>query len=282
MYRSFFSFFVFIFISILTFLISKYSINYIKSIDPVMIEIKKNSFLYESSFVNAYINDEIIIPGISGKVIDFDSSFKLMKNYGGYNSNLLIYSDVSPKITISNIYDKYIVSGNKNKKEVSFVFKVEDTNYLEEIVLILNKNNIIGTFFVSDYVVYERFDILKFLYLNNQNIESLGSNSSYDLLKIDKFNYLLKSYFNKSINYCYSDSYNKEVLDICAKKKLHTIIPSLIIDKYPFHNIKYNLSNGLIINFNNRELLLNELNYIISYVKQMGYKIVSLEKLLEE
>lgn len=282
MYRCFFSFFIFCLISIITFLITTFSIEYIKFLDPIMIKIKSNKDNFESGFVNAYIDDDNIIPGISGSVVNLDESFKIMKKYGSYNEKLLVFSKVNPELSVSNIFDKYIRKGNGMKKEVSFIFTVIDTNYLEEIVFILNENNVIGTFFIDENVFLNSFDILKFLYFNNQNIEYMGSNMIYTKTNLLNFSFLLKNYFNIKNRYCYTSSYNKSILDVCSQNGFHTIFPSINIDNYPYHYLKDSLSNGLIISFNNRELLLDELNYIIAFIRQKGYEIVSLEKLLEE
>lgn len=282
MYRCFFSFFIFCLISIITFFITTFSTEYIKSLDPIMIKIKSNKDNYESEFVNAYIDDTSIVPGVSGSVINLDESFKIMKKYGSYNEKLLVFSKVNPELSVSNIFDKYIRKGNSSKKEVSFIFTVIDTNYLEEIVFILNENNVIGTFFIDENVFLNSFDILKFLYFNNQNIEYMGNNGIYTKANLLNFSFILKNYFNIMNRYCYVSSYNKSTLDVCSQDELHTIFPSINIDNYPYHYLKDSLSNGLIISFNNRELLLDELNYIIAFVRQKGYEIVSLEKLLEE
>ena len=280
MFRSIFYIFIFLLLSSISFYLSMISISYIKELDPIMKEIKNNTSVYEVSSKDAFIDDLIIVPGVKGKIIDVDSSYKVMKNYGAFEDDLLIYDYTLPKLSISNIYGKYVISGNSNKKEVSLVFKIESTNYLEEIISILKTNDVIGTFFIDEYLIYESIDIIDLLYLNNQNIELLSD--EYSLINIEKINYYLNKYINKKISYCYVDSFNKSVLSICSFKKLHTIIPSINTSNYPYYDIKNKLSNGSIIKLNNNIRVVEELNYIIKYIRQKDYEIVSLKKLLSE
>lgn len=280
MFRSIFYVFIFLLLSSISFYLLMISISYIKELDPIMKEIKENTSIYEVSSKDAFIDDLIVIPGVKGKIIDIDSSYKVMKSYGAFKDELLIYDYTLPKISISNIYDKYIISGNTNKKEVSLVFKVESTDYLEEIISILNTNDVVGTFFIDEYIFYESIDVIDLLYLNNQNIELLSNN--YNLINIEKINYFLNNYINKRISYCYIDYFNKDILSTCSFMKLHTIIPGINTSNYPYYDIKNKLSNGSIIKLNNNIRVIEELNYIIKYIRQKDYEIVSLKKLLSE
>lgn len=280
--EKFFSFFMFLFLSLLSFFLTNFSINGIKSLDPIMIKIKEEKDGYEVEAVNAFYDDIKISPGIDGIKVDIDKSYQLMKKYGSYNASLYVYLDVSPSISIMDIYDRYVVSGNKDKKEVALIFKVEDTNYLEEIVYILRDKDVVGTFFVSDEVFENSFDVIKLIYLNNQKIESLGSSNNYSISRLNSLNTFLKRYINNYLHYCYSDTFNKNILNVCSSLKMHTIIPSINTSFYPYYDIKNNIENGSIIKFNINSNTREEIGYIINYLRQKDYKIVSLEKLLEE
>jgi len=282
MLKRFFSFFMFIFLSFLSFFLTTIAVNYIKALDPIMVSLNNNKSNYEVDFVNAVIDDVSIVPGRSGIKIDIDKSYNLMKKYGTYNEQLLVFNNYVPNISISNIYDKYINKGNSDKRLVSFVFKVEDTNYLEEIVYILKEKEVIGTFFIDDEVLLNNVDIIKLLYLNDQNVESLGVNNNYSILSIEKISRYISSYTSKKIYYCYSDDYNNMILDVCSKKKMHTIIPTINTLKYPYYDIKNEIDNGSIIKFSNNSRASYELSFIINYIRQKDYDIVSLKKLLEE
>lgn len=282
MFKKFFSFFLFALFSLLSFFMTTLMVNSLKELDPIMKKIEKNKNLYEIEPVNAYLEDSFVIPGTNGLKIDVQNSYKLMKKYGDFNDNLFVFYEISPIKSINNIYDKYISSGNKNKREIALVFKVKDTNYLEEIISILKEKEVIGTFFVDEKLLNENKDVIKLLYLNNQKIESLGNNNSYDVTNLEKTNAFLKGYINNSLSFCYSDEINNDVLQVCSKKKLHTIVPSINTSKFPYYEIKNKLENGSIIKLDNNYNTVFELTYIINYIRQNNQKIVSLEKLLEE
>ena len=42
-----------------------------------------------------------------------------------------------PDKTINKIYDKYIIKGNKEKKSVSLIFKVNNDTYIDVILIYL-------------------------------------------------------------------------------------------------------------------------------------------------
>ncbi len=282
MFKKFFSIFLFGFLSITSFRITKMAIEYIRELDPIMNNIESSRPIYEVKAVNATISDMTITPGISGSSINVDSSYKMMKKYGSFSDNLLVFSKVAPIISIANIFDKYIFNGNPEINNVSFIFKIKDTNYIEEITSILKSKDVIGTFFIDDEVLLENKDIIKYLYLNNQIVQSLGNDEAYDILELDNIDHLLKGYTNKGLSYCYSDNINNSILNVCSRRKLHTIVPSVNTDKFPYYEMKNEVENGVIIKFNNNLRLVDELPYIINYIRQNNKKIVSLEKLLEE
>lgn len=282
MFKNIFSIFLFVFISVISCYLTSLATDYIKKIDPLMQTIEENKSLYEKETINAVYDDISIIPGISGMGIDFDSSYAIMKKYGEFNDNLLVFNRIEPDISYTKIFNKYVMRGNPSKNNITLIFKIRDTNYLEEIISILHEKDVIGTFFIDDEVLKENQDIIKLLYLNNQKIESLGSNDQYDEIEINSMNKYLKSYTTKTLSYCYSDGVNQEILKACSNKKMHTIIPTINTDKFPYYELKYKLENGAIIKFNNNIRTVEELRYVINYIKQNNYKIVSLEKLLEE
>ena len=60
---------------------------------------------------------------------------------------------------------------------------------------------------------------------------------------------------------------------------MNTIIPSLTDN---LNEIKTNIENGSIILFNTSINSVEELSYIIDFIKGKGYNIVDLDKLLDE
>lgn len=112
--------------------------------------LKQIESLKEQSYIkpiDAYIENDTIIPGISGREIDIDESYKKMKQLGSFNDNLLVYKTIKPNISIKDNKDKCIIKGS-SKRMVSLVFDASDN--IQDILSILNKKGVQGNFFVNN------------------------------------------------------------------------------------------------------------------------------------
>lgn len=258
------------------------AVNIVKRNDPIMKEIIKVSSEYEVEPVDALLINNNIIPGISGSKLDIDASYNNMKRLGEFNSSLLEFEEVIPSISVTNNHDKFIINGNKSKSDVYIIFKMNDTSYIEEIIDILKETNTEATFFLDYEIIMNSRDVLKLLNGNSQSIEFLGKNNNYtkaDILTIEE---TLTKINKNNGKFCYTEYENNNVLDICSKSKLHTIIPTINTIKYPFNDVKERIANGSIIKLDNNSSTVRELKYIINYINQKGYKIKTLSSLLEE
>ena len=74
----------------------------------------------------------------------------------------------------------------------------------------------------------------------------------------------------------------KEVIELCSKLELHTIIPTIMTGNYPYNDVKKKLSKGAIISFDINSTTNIELPVIIQYIKQKGYTLNTLDMLLSE
>ena len=66
------------------------SIDLVKRIDPIMEKIEKNQDKFNISPIDARIVDDTIIPGLKGKQVNINLTYKKMKEYGMYNESLTI------------------------------------------------------------------------------------------------------------------------------------------------------------------------------------------------
>lgn len=123
------------------------SIELVRENDPLMKKIKATTEKYKVAAIDAKIIGNKIIPGKTGKEIDYQKSYTKMIQYGSYNEVLTTFKEVTPTISIDDYYDKYIVQGNSENKALSLVFKTNATTNLQDVVNILNSKNIPGTFF---------------------------------------------------------------------------------------------------------------------------------------
>lgn len=262
---------------IFSFIFTEKTATVIKEQDDVMIKIKEVSDKYYIEPKDATIMNNTIIPGIKGQEVDIDESYYKMKKIGLFNETLLVINEIEPINTIKNNQDKFIISGNKNKKEVSLIFLVKENEKIENVLQILENNKINANIFVSG----------NFLEQNNTLVNKISKshiigNLSYNL-DYTKPDFIWMSTIIKKFNdnYCYTETLNEEVLNICSKNKSYTIIPNIIIRTKPLMNISKNLSNGSIISFYITDELLKELDIVIKEIKSKGYEIVKLPELLK-
>lgn len=252
----------------------------IKENDPIMKEIKRVGDYYKEESVNAVIDENTIIPGISGLEVNIEKTYSSMKRYGTFNDNLVVFEEVLPVITISNIYNKYINIGNSSKNMVSLVFVIEDYSYITEIINVLDSKSVKATFFINSRIIDESLDLIRLIIKSNHKVELYsGVYSTYNL---KKYNKIISKHTKKDIKYCFIEKENIEVLNNCSNLGMYTIIPSINAVKFPYDEVKKNLESGSIIRLNNNLYTLKELKYIINYINQKGIDIVTLDELLKE
>lgn len=252
------------------------SISIIRNQDPLMKEIINNKSKYEIKSVSAIIKDNTIIPGKNGKEVDLEKTYTKMKQYGTYNESLTVFKETKPTISIEDNYDKLITSGNKDYKNISFIFKVEEDTNLNKLLSILNYHNIQVTFFI-DGLYIENNDLNN---LSNHQIELLSYNNTIDEITFTSALSYLSYKTKKSPKYCLED--NNNIINLCKDINLHTVKPTLIIEKDPYKEMKNNLKNSSIILIPINNYIYDNLSTSILYIKSKGYNFLTLSDLLSE
>ena len=254
------------------------SIDILKSMDPIMKQIKNTSEKYSVDPINAVIDDKYISSGAYGKAIDYKESYSKMKTYGKYNEALTVLKETKPTISIEDNYNKYLIRGNPNKRNIALIFKMKSDKNIIELLSLLESESVQVTFFIDGTFLENNINMIR--KLSNHEVEILSYNESQneELMKTS-INYL-ESITNRKSKYCYTEIDNDKLLNSCAKNKLHTIKPNIVIDKDLSKNIKKDLSSGITItinNYNNEELI-----YSIRYLKSKGYNLVTVSDLYSE
>ena len=252
------------------------SISIIRNQDPLMKEIINNKSKFEIKSVNAIIKNNTIIPGKKGKEVDLEKTYTKMKQYGTYNESLTVFKETKPTISIEDNYDKLITSGNKDYKNISFIFKVEEDTNLNKLLSILNYHNIQVTLFI-DGLYIENNDLNN---LSNHQIELLSYNNTIDEITFTSALSYLSYKTKKSPKYCLEDDNN--IINLCKNINLHTVKPTLIIEKDPYKEIKNNLKNSSIILIPINNYIYDNLSTSILYIKSKGYNFLTLSDLLSE
>lgn len=223
--------------------------------NPIMQTIKEKSESLTVMGSNAIVQDDTIIPGISGKKVNEKESFFKMKEFGSFNETFLVYDDVLPEISLSDNKDKIIISGNKTIRQVSII--IEDDEKLKEY---LNQNNI---------------NILATLETTFENQEYLNSEMEkekfYDLESL-----LKKNDLNKNI--CVLNYSN---LELCKEKENYIVKPSIILSNSLILKQKQEISNGSIILIT-KNITTENIDIILNQIKFLDLNIVQLSKLITE
>ncbi len=256
------------------------SVNILKNADPIMKEIKSTEVKYKIEPINAQVIGKNIISGKNGKTIDYEESYTKMKRYGTYNESLTTLKELTPVISITNNYDKYIVSGNKNNRNIALVFPVKENIDITRILKILDRKNVSATFFVDG--TYLEKNILTIKNIKNHEVEILSYDNEFDETYIKTSLSYLNTLTRKQPKYCYTKDDNKDLLDICKNLKLHTIKPTLVLEKNIYSEVKNNLSNSIIVSLEPNKYVEKELEITIDYLKRKGYNIITLDSVIKE
>lgn len=245
----------------------------IKNNDPIMKKILSNLENYSVNAVNAEINEYTITPGINGCTVDVNKSYKNMKKINEYNEKLLKYKDVIPEITLSNIYNKYISSGNGLKREVSIVINIQENIRKINSIATATKTKV-NIFVDSNLLEDDLLDIDKeYIHIYNG-----GINNNYNDITIEWMNDVITDNYNKP-KYCINKNRNDDNLLVCVRNRMHSISPTIIVSNNTLE-VKELIKNGSIIytDENNVDYIVN----IINYIRSKGYEIVYLDELLNE
>ena len=280
--KKFLEAFLVIALVLFSFYYTEKAIVLLESNDPIMKEIKDKGSTLEEDALNAKIDGDYLIPGYNGLVIDLEESFTKMKGYGSYNDALLVFEEVKPTISIDDYYDKYISSGNGMSTSIALVFTVDDNSYVGNVLNVLKEMDVVGTFFIDGKFTDNNTSFVSQAVVNSNEVEVLSYDNAYDELlfkaSIDK----IKTFTSTTPKYCYATYDNEEVLNLCSKLSMHTIIPTIRLDNNIYSNLKGNLRSGSIISIKLTESNISELKVLINYIKQRGFNLVTLDTLLNE
>ena len=265
-----------------SFYFTEKTVTVIKDADELMVEIKSKQDNYYKEPIDGNIKDNTFIPGISGKKINIDKSYKKMKQYGLFNEGLLIYDIVKPENKLNNNLDKYIIAGNPTKKQVSIILTIDSSNYLDELLEVLSDNNIYVNFFIEGNWLEENSHFLSRFISDGHDIGSISYNLDYEDSSYPWMDNIIKKITKLENNYCYNIKDNSKTLEVCSRYNNYTIRPSIILDNNYLYNIKQNIKAGSIISLPLDKEVIKVLPSINNYIKSKGLEVVTLKELLKE
>lgn len=269
-------------LTLFSFFFTEKTVSTVKNQDPLMMEINEIKESYKIDSVNSVITDTNIIPGMIGCEVDVEKSYNNLKRLGAFSSNLLIYKDILPDIMLKDNFDKYIIKGNKEKNTVSLIFKVKTDTKIDEIVNILNYKKVKASFFMDGKFIENNLTDVKSLIKNGHEILNYGYENKYDKDLIVWSNNLIERINYNNPKMCYLEEEDINTLNLCSLNKMHTIIPSIIVKNNPLSEIKSQIEKGSLISFDINSTTENQLNLVINYINQKGYKIDTISNHLKE
>lgn len=257
------------------------AVNIVKMSDPIMKKIKQVEKNYVINPVSAIIENDTITSGVYGRKIDLEESYNKMKKANGFYESMITFEEVVPNISLLNNYDKFIVRGNTTRNEIALIFKVDNFYNLNKIYEKLVDKEIMATFFIDGILLEENSDLIYQIIKDGYEIENFGYNDIYSKEMFDWTNNIIFALSNNNPKFCYTEYNNYDILDLCKNYKMYTIKP-LVVNSSPFLTIKNNLDSGMIFALNINDEVVKELPTIITYIKQKGYDLVSLNQIILE
>lgn len=243
---------------LLSFYTTNKTANLVRNQDPILKEIRNISLEKKEDFVNAVIQDDYIIPGMYGSVVDELKSLSKMKEQDVFNNLYLVSQPIKPDISLSDNLDKIIIKGNSKKQQVSFVI---DENSSKKIKDYLVKNSIKASLLIT------KDNFSKDSYFEQINNDFKNYKELDKTLKKNKIN----------TNICVLDNNNSN-LKFCKSKKKYLVKPGMFLDKTNIIEIKTKLDSGSIIYIKDATYL----DCLVEYIKSKDLKIVPLSQLISE
>lgn len=243
---------------LLSFYTTNKTANLVRNQDPILKEIRNISLEKKEDFVNAVIEDNYIIPGMYGSIIDELKSLAKMKEQDIFNNLYLVSQPIKPDISLSDNLDKIIIKGNSKKQQVSFVI---DENSSKKIKDYLVKNSIKASLLIT------KDNFSKDSYFEQINNDFKNYKELDKTLKKNKIN----------TNICVLDNNNSN-LKFCKSKKKYLVKPGMFLDNANIIEIKTKLDSGSIIYIKDATYL----DCLVEYIKSKDLKIVPLSQLISE
>ena len=232
--------------------------TFFKNNDPLLKSIKEYQSTHELKPVNAVINDNYITPGLYGKRVNEIKSLMKMKSDGIFNSIFLVMDNIKPDISINNNKDKIINKGNEGKQAISFILEDDESN-------------------IITYLIANKIDASLLVNKNSINANPYFEQINNDFEYYDKVEKILNKNKNNT-NICLIGRNNK---NFCLRHKKYLVEPTQILSSSNLITVKNKLSSGDIILIKN-SVFVDDLSYLIQYIKSKDLKIIKLSELIDE
>jgi peptidoglycan/xylan/chitin deacetylase (PgdA/CDA1 family) len=196
--------------------------------------------------------------------INIEKSYNRMKKIRKFDKNLIVFKE----------------KNNTDNTFVSIIVELSDTSYVDDILQMSKNKDVNITFFVNKNIFDNNIEIIKRILKSGNNIEL--SSFKYSIYEVNRYNSIIKLISDDKLSFCLVDNKNNSLINKCKDNHLEPILSSIDIKDDLYNRIKNVLQTGIIIKINNKKNNIKELSATINYIKQKGYKIVSLNKLFNK
>lgn len=281
--------------------LQNYALEASKDGDLLYEEIKQKGEQFNEQPEDAYI-DRVWkkTPGRNGIRVNVKASYEKMKKSGTFNDTDLVFEEISPDVSLSDLKATPIYRGHPKKKMVALLINVSwGTEHLPKILHILKKQNIKATFFLEGKWAKENVDFVKMIdeeghtignhAYNHPDMAKLSNHEIKD--QIEQTNEIIKAIIEKDISWFAppSGSFSEEVVKMADNLQMETILWTVdTIDwKKPsvsvmLNRVTKNIHPGATILMHPTPVIANGLNELITQIKEKGYRIGSIDQLLSE
>lgn len=234
--------------------------------DPIMLEIMKEEVNYSMGCNEGVIIDDKVILGVNGKSVNKIKSYNNMMGFS-FDETKLVFDEIKCKVDRKTYIDKYIIKGNEVKNAVTLFIDLTNLKYLNSINEFAKENDITLTYIINKNNLDET--VINSIIESGNDVVYKGNNEKE-----------LKLYLSlvKNLNNSFCISIEEDNKELCLKHKINT----LKTDNYFYKNIVVNtkkvLEKGEFIVLKENELVINELDILVKFIKGKNIKI---EKITE-
>ncbi|ARI77460.1 polysaccharide deacetylase family protein [Halobacillus mangrovi] len=269
--------------------------------DPLYLKILEEKDQYEWEAQDARIDSVWKkTPGIVGRRVDVDASYKKMKKKGSFDVNLFVYKLIQPKVSLEDLPASPIYRGHPDKEMVAFLINVSwGEEYLPGMIETLAKHQVKATFFIDGAFANDFTDLVQIIEEQGHTLGSHGykhkdmgkMSKSEAKLNLEQADEMLFALTKTKIKYFAppSGSYNQMTVEAASDLGMETILWT--VDTIDWQNptkevllqrVMGKLHNGATILMHPTEVTESSLSDLIKKIKKEGYRIGSLPVLLSE
>lgn len=280
---------------------SNYFITAAKQQDTLLNEITDKSTEFEEKPQDAYI-DRVWkkTPGRNGRKVNIEKSYENMKIKNRFDKSLLVFEEISPSISLSDLPASPIYRGHPEKEMVALLINVSwGTEHIPSILSTLKKQDVKATFFIEGKWAKENKNIVNMIHEQNHLIGSHAYNhpnmahiSKQEITEqLVKTNEIIEAIIGYRPKWFAppSGSYNQQVVQIAHELDMETILwtvdtidwknPSLSV---MINRVMTNIHPGATILMHPTDVVVQGIDQLIDEIKRKNYKLGTIEQLLSE